>query len=187
MADITQHEGKKYLKLVHRPPGAAVLWNPKAEGEDVNETVAAIGIDVYAVLVAWEVTCPARAHALKKILAAGSRGKGSVLDDLVGARAAIDRAIEIERIKAAGPPTKADGSAFDQLRKEQNRLRDRDVLTAYPDLLPQVVESCNLRHPLNAGENLWEVQQARETARAGLLLKKILGDGESPNPAAAKE
>ena len=55
-------------------------------------------VDVYDVLVAFEVTCPARAHAIKKLLCAGLRGKGSIKRDLVGAAEAVQRAIEL-----AGP------------------------------------------------------------------------------------
>lgn len=53
-------------------------------------------IDVYSVILSFSVTCPARQHALKKILCAGLRGKGDCLQDLKEARDAIDRAIEIE-------------------------------------------------------------------------------------------
>lgn len=51
--------------------------------------------DVYAVLLAFNVTCPARQHAIKKLLCAGIRGKGDCLNDLREARDAIDRAIQI--------------------------------------------------------------------------------------------
>ena len=52
-------------------------------------------VDVYAVLDAFAVVCPARQHAIKKLLCAGLRDKGSVLQDLEEARDAIDRAIQI--------------------------------------------------------------------------------------------
>lgn len=51
--------------------------------------------DVYAVLLAFEVTCPARQHAIKKLLCAGLRGKNDVTNDLKEARDAIERAIEL--------------------------------------------------------------------------------------------
>ena len=53
--------------------------------------------DVYAVLVAFGVTCPARQHAVKKLLCAGSRGKADVGQDLAEARDAVDRAIQIHK------------------------------------------------------------------------------------------
>ncbi len=53
--------------------------------------------DVYAVLIAFNVSCPARQHAIKKLLCSGIRGKGDCLQDLREARDAIDRAIQIEQ------------------------------------------------------------------------------------------
>lgn len=77
---IQKHEGSKYLRRIHSAvsPDEQVL------------------VDVYAVLEAFAVTCPARQHAIKKLLCAGVRGKGSELVDLVGAAAAVSRAIELE-------------------------------------------------------------------------------------------
>lgn len=76
---ITQHEGSKYLRAIISPVDGAL-----------------ISVDVYAVLEAYQVTCQARGHAIKKLLCAGDRGKGDTLADLIGARAAIDRAIDLE-------------------------------------------------------------------------------------------
>jgi len=56
-------------------------------------------VDVYAVIDAFGVTCPARQHALKKLLCAGLRSKGSVEQDLVEARDAVDRAIQMHQAK----------------------------------------------------------------------------------------
>ena len=52
-------------------------------------------IDVYAVLDAFAVWCPARQHAVKKLLCAGARFKNTEIDDLREARDAIDRAIQM--------------------------------------------------------------------------------------------
>lgn len=85
--EITKHEGKKYLRTVY--PAFPV---------DVGvAAVPSILIDVYCVLEAFQVICPATAHAVKKLLCAGERSKGSRLQDLEGARAAINRAIELEK------------------------------------------------------------------------------------------
>jgi hypothetical protein len=86
-----KHEGSKYLRTIRgwrREPVAGVA-------DAVIEVE--VQVDVYAVLVAFAVTCPATAHAVKKLLCAGQRGKGSIHADLVGARAAVDRAIEIQQ------------------------------------------------------------------------------------------
>lgn len=56
-----------------------------------NETV-----DVYDVLVAFNVTCPATAHAIKKLLMPGQRGNKTRAQDLEEARQSINRAIELQ-------------------------------------------------------------------------------------------
>ena len=54
-------------------------------------------IDIYAVIETFGVTCPARQHALKKLLMPGVRGGKSCVDDLGEAADAIVRAIELEQ------------------------------------------------------------------------------------------
>lgn len=54
-------------------------------------------IDVYRVLEAFGVICSARAHAIKKLLCAGLRGKGNVLQDLREARDSCTSAIKLEK------------------------------------------------------------------------------------------
>jgi hypothetical protein len=87
---IGEHEGKKYLRRV-------------ASAQDGETCVLA---DVYAVLVAFGVTCPARAHAVKKLLCCGNRDKGSEMADLLGVEAAVARAIELQaqRDRSDPPP-----------------------------------------------------------------------------------
>lgn len=53
-------------------------------------------VDIYSVLIAYEVTIPGLQHAAKKILCSGLRNKGTRLQDLTEARDALDRAIEDE-------------------------------------------------------------------------------------------
>jgi hypothetical protein len=77
--NIHQHEGKKYIRTIRSATGSN-----------------AVGVDVYCVLKAFGVTCPARAHAIKKLLCCGNRDKGSEMADLLGAEAAISRAIELQ-------------------------------------------------------------------------------------------
>ena len=62
---------------------------------DLRDPEQWVEADIYSVLVAWSVACPARAHAVKKLLCAGQRGAKSELQDLEEARAAIDRAIQL--------------------------------------------------------------------------------------------
>jgi hypothetical protein len=78
---IDQHEGKKYLRKI-RP---AIVGGPS------------IMVDVYCVCDAFGVTDASIAHAIKKLLCPGVRGKGDKLADLTGAIAALNRAVEIEQ------------------------------------------------------------------------------------------
>lgn len=82
---IHEHEGKKYLRQI------------RAVSSD-----SSCAVDVYAVIEAFGVTCPARAHAIKKLLCCGNRNKGSEMADLLGAEAAISRAIELQRNRDLG-------------------------------------------------------------------------------------
>jgi hypothetical protein len=61
-----------------------------------KEIKPGVEIDVYDVLVAFNVTNPAIAHAIKKLLCPGRRGQKSKRHDLVEAQVALARAIEIE-------------------------------------------------------------------------------------------
>ena len=56
---------------------------------------SAIWADVYDVLSAFGVTCPARQHAIKKLLCAGERGHKDAATDLKEARLAVERAYEM--------------------------------------------------------------------------------------------
>lgn len=52
--------------------------------------------DVYSILETFAVVCPARQHAIKKLLCSGIRGKGDVVQDLMEAKDAVERAIQLE-------------------------------------------------------------------------------------------
>ena len=73
-----EHSGKKYHRGITGVDGRVAV------------------IDIYSFLAAYEITCPARQHALKKIAMAGLRGKGDQLQDLYEARDAITRAIQMQ-------------------------------------------------------------------------------------------
>lgn len=55
-------------------------------------------IDVYDIVTAYKVSCPARSHAIKKLLMAGQRGSKSELQDLQEAIASIQRSIELLQV-----------------------------------------------------------------------------------------
>lgn len=80
---IHSHEGKKYLRQIH-------------SAEDTGQSVH---VDVYSVLIAFDVQCPALQHLIKKALCCGIRNKGSKMDDLLGMEAALSRATELQKIR----------------------------------------------------------------------------------------
>lgn len=84
---IWNHEGKKYLRSI----------------KAADCSGGSIAVDVYAVLGAFEVTCQARAHAIKKLLCCGTRGKGDVIADLNVVLAAVNRAIDLEMLRGKEP------------------------------------------------------------------------------------
>ena len=53
--------------------------------------------DVYSVLAAFGVKCPARQHAIKKLLMPGQRGAKSTVQDLDEALVSVSRAIDMVR------------------------------------------------------------------------------------------
>lgn len=79
-----EHSGNKYHRVIHEL--AAYKADPGAE--------SSVTVDVYSVLTAFPTGHPGCDHAVKKILCAGIRGKGSRLQDLREARDALTRAIE---------------------------------------------------------------------------------------------
>jgi hypothetical protein len=83
---IKSHSGSKYVRRITPPAGCEA-------GE----------ADVYAVLEAFNVRCPAIQHALKKLLCAGLRGKGSTVADLREAGDSIARAVEMQEAREKVP------------------------------------------------------------------------------------
>jgi hypothetical protein len=80
------------------------------------------GVDVYDVLEAFDVRCPARQHAVKKLLCAGARGGKSALTDLEEAGLAVQRAIEMERQRVG-----IEKQAVAQIRKMADYVMDGDA------------------------------------------------------------
>lgn len=76
--------GTKYHRVIHE----------LAEYKESPDAESSVTVDVYSVLSAFKVTNPGLQHAAKKILCAGIRGKGDLVQDLKEARDALDRAIE---------------------------------------------------------------------------------------------
>ena len=72
-------------------------------------------IDVYDVLNAFAVTCPATQHAIKKLLMPGKRGHKSELGDLLEARASVDLAIDLACERHAIEDASSDSAKAKQL------------------------------------------------------------------------
>lgn len=86
------NSGNKYHRVVH----------------DINTGHVAT-VDVYAVIEAFRVTCPARQHAIKKLLCAGIRGKGNSIQDLTEAGESVARAVKLEEIRKSAAADQGDG------------------------------------------------------------------------------
>lgn len=76
-----RNSGSKYVRVIHPAAGSG----------------QPIPVDVYCVLKAFNVTCPARAHAIKKLLCAGLRGKGDAEQDLNETIDAVRRAVQLTK------------------------------------------------------------------------------------------
>lgn len=74
--------GNKYFRTIHNR-------------DDVDGRRISCTVDVYRVLAAFVVTCPCVAHAAKKVLCAGLRGKATQRQDLVEAIEALEQAIQL--------------------------------------------------------------------------------------------
>ena len=64
-------------------------------GSKYRKVIRGSYIDVYDILLAYEVTNPAIQHAVKKLLVAGKRGYKDTKKDLAEANWSITRAMEL--------------------------------------------------------------------------------------------
>lgn len=76
-------------------PDLGIVSSNKYEREITDRQGNSAVVDVYDVLKAFEVTCPATQHALKKLLCSGLRGHKDLQTDLLEAKESITRAIEL--------------------------------------------------------------------------------------------
>jgi len=67
-----------------------------SEKSKYTRQIKGVDVDIYDILVAFNVTNPATAHAIKKLLLPGERGHKDLVTDLEEAKASIERAIELE-------------------------------------------------------------------------------------------
>lgn len=76
-----------------------------------TRTIKGVEVDVYDVLVAFGVTCPATAHAVKKCLMPGARGHKDEVQDLAEASQALGRAVELAVQRVREKPLAPDETA----------------------------------------------------------------------------
>lgn len=90
LIEISSHEEEKELdKLIKNEP-ANLYQKPFTNRMKQNQTC-----DVYDVLNMFEVTCPMKQHAIKKLLVTGNRlGNKNETQDLEEARWSIDEAVK---------------------------------------------------------------------------------------------
>lgn len=90
-SDVDITLGKKPLSTETISPPVANKYNRVIKDIDGNFVV----VDVYAVLDAFQVTCPALQHLAKKALCAGLRGHKDTSQDLEDIQASATRAIQL--------------------------------------------------------------------------------------------
>lgn len=112
----------KYIRTIYQ--------TPYADGAEVTNSSDNIDVDVYEVLEAFNVTCPARQHAIKKLLCAGIRGKGDAVQDLKETREAVFRAIQLEERRVA----------LAKATELVDNLRGVDAHALHPDLVKSASE-----------------------------------------------
>ena len=68
-----------------------------------KEIAEGVHVDVYDVLKAFDVKCPAMQHAIKKMLCSGQRGVKDVEQDKREAIASIERSIQLDEFEPSKP------------------------------------------------------------------------------------
>jgi len=79
---------------------------------------AEITVDVYRVLDAFNVTCPATAHAIKKLLCAGIRGHKDMEQDLAEAAQSIEEALAMAKQRRRAGRTQPKATPEPQVQPE---------------------------------------------------------------------
>lgn len=98
---ITPEEERTYSEIEPMTPEEEEAMTPVADAPKRSkyhvEIKTMVWVDVYDVLIAYNVTNPADAHAIKKMLMPGQRGAKSAAQDREEAIASLVRAGELER------------------------------------------------------------------------------------------
>ena len=101
IADVVKKQEGSYLFYKTKNPQPTPVWMAEAELPDKKHShyfkdVSKLdSIDVYQVLLLFEVTDPCIQHAVKKLLCSGSRGVKSAKQDVQEALDTLNRYMEI--------------------------------------------------------------------------------------------
>lgn len=95
--DIEQNPSPEVIEKLQQLASNAEDAFERGKANKYQRTIKGVTIDVYDVLVAFGVTCPAMAHAIKKMLMPGQRGSKGAEQDKREAIQAIERSIELHK------------------------------------------------------------------------------------------
>ena len=141
-------------------------------------------IDVYDVLNAFGVTCPAAQHAIKKLLMPGKRGHKSELGDLLEARASVDRAIDLARERHAVEDAKECFARASQLRDRASRWSNHPTLcNRVPGVMAELAQvEAQAKNLFATGRWQDEIEMTDRQLRDALVKNTPDdGQGEPPN------
>lgn len=156
---IAKHGGSKYIRQINEA-------SPQPKG---------VLVDVYQVIEAFDVACPATQHAIKKLLCAGLRGKATRLQDLIDARDAIFRAIEMQHLREAARTPQRHNNGHWEIHHD----KDDDDKGAYHVQWSELKESGEAIFADAFGySNADEREKARQFAQA--MLDDLNDNGTTP-------
>jgi hypothetical protein len=87
---MTDYERGEPVKIIKHK------YLKQIKGKTIPEDHSMLYVDVYDVLKAFDVVCPAMQHAIKKMLCSGQRGVKDSVRDKREAIESINRSIELE-------------------------------------------------------------------------------------------
>ena len=95
MVDETGRQWRRPLAEQPPTPAPANKYHRVIRPSMGEDGATPITVDVYDVLTAFGVTCPAIGHAIKKLLCPGMRGSKSARQDISEAIGSLHRALEL--------------------------------------------------------------------------------------------
>ena len=122
---------------------------------------AEITIDVYRILDAFQVTCPATAHAIKKLLCAGIRGHKDMEQDLAEAAQSIEEALAMAKQRRRAGRTQPEAAPEPQVQPLPHKFAIGDEVVCLNTGWYSLVENLQMNQCVRSGE-LGIVKQVRD-------------------------